>query len=421
MNIIDPYKLVKDSYDKVMNLINAGEEPTEALYKIAKEDHLNPHYIKRVAELTNVALFYKNAKVTRKLDAEYPIADAYHVIERLFGETSIPLFAEKAKKSSFILDIPFQEGTTEIFDKIAFKARKEIIKKANKPELTLEKAYSFRKTFRKAKTEAEAKAENFVFSAFSTLGELKQYFQKDAAHRCDTQDFIDAVRVQYNNENIEQILEKVGVMYSLEKGQLNDISYPLKLWDRLVEQTKAYKKWKKAAKIYGLLEKLYEHNTKQLIKESGPKLFSIMDVLQTFKNVKDKIKEKGKSRTSKELEEEDLLTSDPTLVQLENALANLDRKFALDEILATDPLIRKYPPQDILQVYSQILKVAPRLVEEPEILRSLLRQLLAAQALTPHDLTQLIEADLQKFKKELVDQRSQYTGATKDLLRISRL
>jgi hypothetical protein len=57
--------LVKIALNEVVQKVNSGVSPTEALQKVSSDLDLNPDYIHRVGEALNVALHYKHFKTSQ--------------------------------------------------------------------------------------------------------------------------------------------------------------------------------------------------------------------------------------------------------------------------------------------------------------------------------------------------------------------
>jgi len=79
--------------------------------------------------------------------------------------------------------------------------------------------------------------------------------------------------------------------------------------------------------------------------------------------------------------------------------ANRDRALLLQELVATDPIISKFPTHHVVDAYQQMLRIAPELSSEKEITRAFLRQAGASQAISPFEAADLIKANTGLFKQ----------------------
>ena len=81
---------------------------------------------------------------------------------------------------------------------------------------------------------------------------------------------------------------------------------------------------------------------------------------------------------------------------------NLDRKLMLQNIMHTDPLLASKKPQDVAQAYQQMLRLAPEMSNEPEVVKAMLRSMTESQAVDPHTANQLIEANTNLVKQRML-------------------
>ncbi|NBQ69851.1 MAG: hypothetical protein EBU46_13930, partial [Nitrosomonadaceae bacterium] len=96
--------------------------------------------------------------------------------------------------------------------------------------------------------------------------------------------------------------------------------------------------------------------------------------------------------------------ANPSLTSSSDA-DNRQRKFILQELATTDPILKNVEPQKLVDSYSQMLAIAPELAKEKEIVRSTLRSMSASQALGPFEGQQLMQAN-----NEILKQRSMALG-----------
>lgn len=68
-------------------------------------------------------------------------------------------------------------------------------------------------------------------------------------------------------------------------------------------------------------------------------------------------------------------------------------RFLLYDMLATDPVLSGFSPDELTAAYNEIALLAPRAVNQPALLRQLLRRYLSQGALDVHDLNQLVQIE----------------------------
>lgn len=86
----------------------------------------------------------------------------------------------------------------------------------------------------------------------------------------------------------------------------------------------------------------------------------------------------------------------------EGALGNLERKMLLQELIATDPVLKNVAVSKILRAYEQILRLAPQVARERELVRALLRQMTQSPAVEPFVGGQLTTLDIDMMKRRLL-------------------
>lgn len=86
---------------------------------------------------------------------------------------------------------------------------------------------------------------------------------------------------------------------------------------------------------------------------------------------------------------------------------NLHRKFMLEDLMTTDPVLKGVDPDAVISTYDSIVKLAPEVSLNKEVVRSVLRSATNAAAVSPFDAKALVDLD-----KAIQEQRG-VGGATK--------
>ena len=102
--------LIKFALNETVQKINSGIAPTEALRKVAEEMDLNPNYIQRVGEATNVALTYNHFKTASDRSESFPIVDIPNVIESSLQDNT------KTAQEFASEHFPINEAADEVFN-----------------------------------------------------------------------------------------------------------------------------------------------------------------------------------------------------------------------------------------------------------------------------------------------------------------
>jgi hypothetical protein len=76
----------------------------------------------------------------------------------------------------------------------------------------------------------------------------------------------------------------------------------------------------------------------------------------------------------------------------------IQTKAVLSDLLANDPIISGYDPEEVLQHFNDLQRLAPRAASQPALLRALLRKQLGQGQLDTHDLSQVADIEVQLHK-----------------------
>jgi len=90
--------------------------------------------------------------------------------------------------------------------------------------------------------------------------------------------------------------------------------------------------------------------------------------------------------------------------KVNNTLDNMERKLILQELLLTDPILSKINPAKVARAYEQLLRLAPQLSKEKEIVRAELRGMVASQALSKYDADLMTKLDTDMMKNRIGSQ-----------------
>jgi hypothetical protein len=83
-------------------------------------------------------------------------------------------------------------------------------------------------------------------------------------------------------------------------------------------------------------------------------------------------------------------------------LDNMERQLLLQDLMMTDPILSKVPPAKVARAYEQILRLSPQVSKEKEVVRAMLRQAIASQAVAPHEADQWTRLDSDILKRRMI-------------------
>lgn len=431
--IMQPLKIIKHALDSTIELINKGEKPTVALEKVARELDLNPNYIQRTGEALNVALFYGHMKTASDKAADFDMGDIQTVTKNIFGEV------EKTDKQKIAEWFPKQAEDID-YNKLLtnpkFKKTAAEIAATTEPERTV----TFKTQYKKAsdymsrldseldnlKTEKVAN-DTYVEAAFFNL---VNGFKKTAAARTSFHEFESQVFAEHGDRAVPylDLIYKTANL-SEERGT-HDAKYIAYTPSR---ETQVFDSFLKAASQKAAYEKElaeaeeYISEQKTTFKQAGYRLNPLAQAFDKATCVKlaedleelekQAIGDFGKSLIQEAYDKIRGVTDAGDIkkpVFPNSAIDNRERMAILQELIMTDEILKKQDPRKIIQAYQQILRLAPQISKEKEVVRAKLREMMAGQALHPMDAKQLIETNTEFMKQHEMLHKTEDAGKKKD-------
>lgn len=452
-----PNALVKIALSEAVTNINSGAKPTEALKKVATELDLNPNYVHRVGEALNVALHYNHFKTAEDRSADFQIADIPAVVKDLFDGVEKTSNQKKAdafpdnggedvtfnytriltnpKYKKAYLEITGATETNESFPlslKGAFEKSANLIK-------DLERDLDNAKT-------AKIGAEIELNQKFSKLAD---HFKRDSNYRTEFGEFESQVFSKYGEAAVPYLDLIYKTSKTAEERGVHDKGYQmfeavkeLNMFDDFMKAGSAFIETENQVKT---AEENYQFE-KEYYSEIG-KLVANNGSLSKNAEINDPVKVKKKNKSEKVAEERD-----PVLVRIEKqaklkksanilnlfslgsllsethpsqllardisdrvmrprdishrpkhnlTLENMERQLLLQELIMTDPILSRANPQKVAKAYEQILRLSPQVSKEKEVVRAMLRQAVATQAVAPHDADQWTKLDTDILKRKV--------------------
>lgn len=402
-------KLVKSAVDATIKEIAKGTNPTAALSKVAADMNLNPNFIQRAGETVNVALHLSHFKTASKAE-DFPIVDIPAVSAGQMAAKSKTLKEKKAAWFPTVTDIP--DFRKALYNKESIKTASEHFgerEETSTPyspafvnKLLRDKIARLEKEYDEAVTE-KAGNEIFIEGSFNNL---VNYFKKEASsresfhefetaaysmHGVGVRPYIDLIHTssktaeergihdQFKFASDGMSLPSVGYFFNFIKaaqrhGELeNKVAYASATLNLAKSGIKAAYNQAITPQEAEACSKQADELEDMFSKEAGAMTKSIADkLLEDYKNA-------SKSKA--------------TPVFGNSSMDNRNRALLLQELIMTDPILAHQDPKRIAEAYQQILRLAPQVAKEKEVVRSLLRQMVATQSLAPVEANQLIETN----------------------------
>jgi len=454
-----PNALVKIALNEVVTNINGGVNPTTALKKVATDLDLNPNYVHRVGEALNVALHYNHFKKAEDRSAQFEIADIPGVVKDLFSNEEKTANQKKAE------EFPDNGGEDTVFNYNRIlnnpkykKAYLEIVGATETHESfplsikgAFEKSANLLKDLERDLDEAKTDKVGSEIELNQKFSSLSDHFKKDASYRLSFEEFESQVFSKHGEQAVPYLdlihrtsktAEDRGVH---DKGyQMFEPSKELGMFDSLMKAASAFAQageFLKEAEEKFNFEKEYYSEIGKLVANNGS--------LAKTADQQDPVRSKKKNKPSKTAEERDpvllriekkakfkksadvvslfalsrLLNQSQTqdgltknindrFIQSKNGdspknnlgLENMERQLLLQELIMTDSILSKANPQKVAKAYEQILRLSPQISKEKEVVRAMLRQAVAAQAIAPYDADQWTKLDTDILKRKIVSE-----------------
>lgn len=393
-----------------------GKDPNDSIIKVALDRKLNAHKIARVVEAFNIAKHHQffRSDATDKT-AAFPIAEIDPILKAVF-------------KDSPVVDNQTSEKTASL-DLIV--SREKNVKVASEPENI-------------PVSTVKDLPQNIEFLASHALGAVKLAKDEEEFFRSQKQYWHDAILsngvkiASYFNQlqNRDEFVKFASILRSAfgQKGdQITEIvrkaantnlpelpsddnvgilpmpksepyNHVIELFDALGRYKEAHENHEKSAadflqkeakvnELLGIKKEagmgvLGEDPVDLVIKNTNhPLNFNLAARKGTDSAITDMAAKAQESAAKAKHAPSKAIDDDPEI-------QDFKRMTMLNEMLESDPIISKLSPEDVQSAYNSITQMAPTVsLSHPEIVRSVLRQASAQQALDPFTAKQLVELE----------------------------
>lgn len=393
-------KIIKAA-ERVVDYVKQGDHPNDALYKVAREERLQPEFIKRLAEVFNtsrILAHFKSARPENRAD-NFPLADWGNVLSRLY-----PKVQKTANLNSWFAAPPdFNASRTE---KPLFKeAQTQQATPSTDLEFLVKQAHkhldSLKRDLDVLKTDLEVNKE-FIRE---NLNKAAYYFR------------------QYNHKPFNEVetnfLSAVGslgkplmdTLYGLCKSSIfneprGSLTKEARLFDKEEEPYNYLFSCIKFAKDISLIKAEYEikKNEMEAFERNFKEKLKKLALLKRENKIPFPFKGVQKSSALKALfgytlgRIENGKETPKSLLEIVNPLQeiedkNLNIKLLLHDMLHNDPVISNYPEEDVIKAYNELLALSPRVAERPALARALLARRLELGHIDPFELAQVVKTE----------------------------
>jgi hypothetical protein len=449
----NPDTLVKFAVHDIVNQINDGMDPQAATEKVARELKLNPQFIKRASEAINVALHYNHFKKHAEARADdFPIVDAQKIADDIFGtqEKTASQFRSELfssfqaeeitpKFARYLEDGPHKEAYAKLINE------KAVTKFDMSERGVYEKAANYIRDLKKEAQDKRAEACEAEYQTNRSFCKILEKFARAEDYRTSFHEF-ESQAFAIHGEKAVPYLDLLYKTSQLKEARgKRDSSY--KMFSPC-EEVNAFGAFLKNAEELASVKEAAtdaEHNFKfendyiqDTFQKRGCELFNkvaqidstiaerveaeLKKEAETIENipVADPVLAAVKAKKTTEFKKKEASVKEafsfidsmmnaaksegkPSVAATSNSeMDNRNRAFLLQELATTDPILSKQHPKKVVDSYQQMLRLAPEISNEKELVRAFLRQSTASQAIGPFEGQQLVEADTKLLKQRML-------------------
>lgn len=432
MNILskEAEDTILEAIQDVCQHVNGGDDPTDAVVKVAENYELTPNFVKLVCTGYNTgATTYQREKSAKILDklAEFPIADYDSVIERLYPKTVVP--SAILKQSSVVSDeysrkpAPRQKVTTaEKTASADVKVKKTVVSPV---EDRMARAYSGALAQKRAYETARAEYAKKQDDLLSTLGCLvdcvkaasyNERFNVDNLINAATlkfgaagQSVADYLRIKLNHRSNTKQAALVTADWSSGPGLL--VKQAIDNARAVVEAKREFEAFKQHSdsKIAELLAPFEIAQNPVVTEKKATILPSTTDsapaiskqangflggllgssIAKSLGTTAANTANIAKTPTDMAAGMADEL-DDP---DHDNELRRIQTRAMMQDLMMNDEVISGYDPGEVMNAYNEIVNVTPRSATQPAIIRPLLRKRLAQGAIEPFEAAEMVNIE----------------------------
>lgn len=399
------------SAERVVDLVNQGQHPNDALYKVAMDEHLKPEFVKRLTEVFNISrtlAHFKTASSDSKAD-EFPLASAAVVLDKMYPEQAKEAHITSCHSTWFnappTFSVPIEKAATSAvqLESTANPDISFIIKRAKGYAESLAQSIDL------AKSDEEYHREmvrTYVVKAAQHFRQLDHIpfsrFETDmlTKHGAFVQPLLNAV---YESAKCNERHEKRGSISNTPRvcdtsqepyaSLETALSEARRYKEAAVERENLEDELRTFTELFNAkVQKVADYN-----REVPPFLFDgikaagFVPTLAGMTFIGDKLGDQLSGKKDPEQLEADIQkVIDP---DQETKLRAIKMQALLNDLMTNDPVISGYGPDEVAQAYNEIAQMTPRVSEQPGMLRGLLARRLELGRNEPFESAQIIGAE----------------------------
>lgn len=412
------HEITKAAED-VVDLVNNGASPNDAVFKVATDTSLTPDFVRRLVEVFNVGRslhHFKTASADERA-AEFPLADADTVLQRMYPSAKQRAKeASEAFSSAWFAPPPNFNVYTELVQKAAAELTVPPPQVPATPEVLdrlLKRAYRQRDALRVRYEVAQGDANIAKQALGRDLQKAAEYFrQRDRMPFNEVEsDFVTQYGARgqavmdtlYKWANLSRWNEKRGSV-SPTPRLYDPTVQPYTYLETILERTRQLQKASSDAEcakaeldefVAAIDSRMAKHAA---VRKGGyplDHLFKSAAALPTLANmlfINDKVGDMFQTTPpdTTGFEAQVNRSIDP---EHNRTLRAATVKAMLNEMLTSDPVISQHDPEQVVQAYDRLATTFPTLTSQPELLRGLLSKHLEMGGTDPYEFMAAVDAE----------------------------
>jgi hypothetical protein len=429
-------KLV-EALAKVTDLVHDGDTPSEAIIKVAQASDMPIGQVQLMIQAYNNARFtrqHKSASIIAEKTANFTLANPNLILEELYP-TNVKEVQAQSLRGPTVSDEYTRPPRLEEPEAL-FKQATHVLPRPQypqEPQRFMKRAYSLLKELEFEHVEKRRQLSATQTKAALALEGLADYFRQ--VYHTPFAEVKEASIALYGPE-VEPIFNHVLDMVpqlrrekydGLQKVAVDQRREPYSLVRQCLQQTNEYVERLEVLNQFSKEAGEASHNVIQHFIPVPPPVIR-GSIIQHRKHEKsadglgDALGNFGSSIAAtatgtalgKQLMEEgdpkprSSLTEDATLKLMDpghsQKLRGIRAKATFNDLMANDELLQGSDPEHAAKIYNEIAQVSPRAVDQPLLMRALMRRAISQGSTDPHDVQQLadIEGKL-KAREEAIE------------------
>ena len=241
--------------------LDEGVDPTRALVKIARREKLNEHWIDRVAQATNVSLFFHLQEKLGTSKVQYTVADPT-VVKAQMGMAEKPEDKIEIRENTDIVKQVGEKVASAQIKKILTHSNMEKVASVTEQSLTREQWESYRQVIKTAKAEIKAVKRQLAKSMMNDMSKLRSMIKRASLNQDPS-----AVMARFRASAIETFDKQAEVidaiideMVGMEKDAAFDkyASYRVSMPRPMDKDSEYYKLFESIIKTAQAIKKIEE-------------------------------------------------------------------------------------------------------------------------------------------------------------------